>query len=148
MRFLKKLIQPAAVSHAKDYDRVNLIFGDAAILFDVDAENGYSSSSFHYYLGLTGDKFNLYGIGSYLQRYAAQFGYDLGGIAEEYATYIEEVCAEEGSMPPERERMVSAWFRCDPEDKAFSKNPYHSGFLDFSAYFLFDRLGLTYRHLQ
>lgn len=148
MRFLKKLIQPAVVSHAKDYDRVNLIFGDAAILFDVDAEHGYSSSSFFYYLGLTGDRFNLHSLGCYLQRYASPFGYDLAGIAEEYATYIEEVSAEDGSIPPERERLVGVWFKCEPEDKTFSRSPYHSEFLDFSAYFLFDRLELAYRHIR
>lgn len=41
---IKKLIEPAAVKNATDYERVDLIFGvgvgDGSILFDVDAEDG------------------------------------------------------------------------------------------------------------
>jgi hypothetical protein len=145
---IKKLIEPAVVKNATDYERVNLVFGDGSILFDVDAEDGLDRSSFYGFLGSTGDNFNLFSLACYLRRFGLPFGYDFWEIAEEYALYAEERFEREGRVVPAHEELVNPWLNLLPDDKAFKKTPENAIYLDFSVHFLLDILQLEYRFVE
>lgn len=149
---IKKLIEPAAVKNATDYERVDLIFGvgvgDGSILFDVDAEDGLDRSTIYGFFGATGDHFNLFSLACYLRRFGLPFGYDFGEIAEEYALYVEERFEREGRVVPAHEELVKPWLNLLPYDKKFKKIPENAIYLDFSAHFLLDILQLEYRFVD
>ena len=121
-----------------------MIFNGGSFLFDVDV-GVTDQSCFHYTMGMVGGKFNLYWIGWYLLHYASHHEYTLPKIGEEYADYVKRVHHPSGTLPMDREFYSSKWINCDSDDRLFAKTSAYSPFLDFSAYFLLDKLALGYQ---
>lgn len=144
MGLLDFILVPAAVRAAKDQTRVRLIFDSGNFVFDCDYEKNVSTSSFAYYLGLTGQDFNMSSLSSYLLKYAKPSDINIEDIGNSYADFAHEVAIENGDVYGDRELYVKAWTNPGQRglDKNWSKDKVNHIFLDFSAYFLIDVLNL------
>jgi len=143
MSFFSNFFMPAAVK-ATDDPRAKIIFHGGNFLFSVEADRGASNSSFPYYLGSTGQNFNIETVAQYVQRYANAFGYSSIDVANAYADFAKKISQEKSQFCGERDLYVNAWL--NPSDrgteKGWEKDENHSFFLDFSTYFLLDILEL------
>jgi hypothetical protein len=143
MSFFSNFFIPAAVK-ATDDPRAKIIFHKGNFLFSIDADRGASESSFPYYLGLTGQSFNIETVAQYVQRYASAFGYSSVDVANAYADFAKRIAQEKSEFYGERDLYVKAWLNQTSRgtEKGWEKDENHSFFLDFSTYFLLDTLEL------